>query len=307
MTMRELHVSDAEMFVRCPEEYHLRRVLGVAEPGYAPALAQGRAMHAAGAGLREGRNVDAALTLAARELDASGASALGVEAAAVETAKVAVMVNGYAERWATEPVRHCVNEIAMEAPLINPATGHCSRSFVLAGRVDGLILDGGAWSLYEMKTTSDTLNETESYLREGIQIPVYDELALRARGIELQTNVVDIIKKPVIKRRKGEPVAQWAQRCLDDYRARPDWFFRRVEIPVEEARIRWAMSMMWRIAEQIRESHRRGFVALRGWSCCKKAYGWCRFKSLCWYGDDINKDGEESHDDSNDATTEHAA
>jgi hypothetical protein len=204
-------------------------------------------------------------------------------------------------------IRHCVNEIAMAAPLRNPATGGRSRRWRLAGRVDGLILGDGAWSLYEMKTTSDTLNETESYLREGIQIPVYDELTLRARGIELQSNVVDIIKKPIIKRRKGEAVASWEQRCLDDYRERPDWFFRRAEIPVEESRIRWAMGQMWRIAGLIDESHRKGFVALRGWSCCKKAYGWCRFKSLCWYGDDINKDREESHDESNDTTTEHVA
>jgi len=292
--MEELHVSDAEMFARCPEEYNLRRVLGVVEDGYSSALAIGGAMHVAGAALREGRGTDSALLLAHAELLKRGAGSLTPDEVAWEAARLDVLVMGYIERWSGDMVKHCVSEVHMIAPLINPATGHKSRTFVLAGTVDGLILDGGAWHLYEMKSTSDTLDETESYLREGIQIPVYDELAFRARGIEPQSNVVDLIKKPVVRKRKDESPQEWAKRCMVDYREQPDRFFRRVELPVEESRIRWAMSAMWRTAEQIRESRRNGFIALRGWSCCKKAYGWCRFKSLCWYGDDINKDGEES-------------
>lgn len=302
--LRKIHVSHAEAFSRCPTEYQLRHVFGVELGGYIPPLARGGAMHAACAVLRERQGFDDAMQAAAAELAARGIETLPALSIEWETATVWAMLRGYVERWNGSMVYTGANEVQFTAPLINPDSGRPSRTFELEGTVDGLLLRDGAWSLYEMKTTSDTLHETEAYLREGIQIPVYDELVHRAKGIELQSNVIDLIKKPVTRKRKADTPHEWAKRAVEDYRADPDRFFRRVELDVDESRIRWAMGVMWRIAEQIRDADRRGYLAVRGWSCCKRGSGWCPLKSLCWYGADIEdnakqgKQGEQGNDES---------
>lgn len=284
---RELHVSCAETFTRCQREYELARVHRVAEPGYAPALAQGGAMHAAGEALRLGQGVAGATVAACQELRSRGVETLTAEAREWETAKVGCMITAYLERWGADSIRTKDNEVTLRAPLID-ASGKRRRGFSFVGTVDALVGD----MLYEMKTTSDTVHETEAYLREGLQVPAYNDLVQRALGVELQSNLVDIIKKPVVKRRKIDTPAEWGERALADYRARPNHFFRRAELPVDESRIRWARDVLFRIAGQVRECDRYGYMAVRGWSCCKRAYGWCRYKELCWHGADIEESEE---------------
>jgi hypothetical protein len=127
--------------------------------------------------------------------------------------------------------------------------------------------------------------ETERYLREGIQLPVYGELLHLATGIEPLSYVIDVVKKPTVRSRKGEAPVEYAKRMLEDYRSRPEHFFRRAEVSYRPSHRRWAMEIVWRSAAHAREVLRGGGLAVCGWSCCKRGDGWCGYKSLCWYGE----------------------
>jgi len=157
--------------------------------------------------------------------------------------------------------------------------------------------------LYEMKTTSESIREVLSWLRESIQIPMYLEMA-RLSGLELDGAIVDIIKKPVIKPRKSkakgaEPYAEYLARCAEAYRAEPDRFFHRAYLPNSEAQRVEAMQTCWRTAEAIRCSDREGYLAVRG-SRCTFSYGPCRYKDICWHASMESYAFDERHTGEND-------
>jgi hypothetical protein len=181
----------------------------------------------------------------------------------------------------------------MRAPLVMPRTGRRSRTFYVRGIADA-ILPGGL--LYEMKTTSDTVTECKAWLEQSIQIPLYQALAI-AEGRQVSGTLIDIVKKPVIRRRtsgkNAETQAQYAVRCLRAYADEPERFFLRAELEYSESRCAEALSIAWETAERIRACDRGGYTALRGPSC-KGPYGWCDMRDLCWHG---NADGYEVIED----------
>ena len=61
------------------------------------------------------------------------------------------MMKGYAFRYPAEEFEVIALEKAFEGPIVNPATGAASRSFKLAGKVDGIIRIGGDHFILEHK------------------------------------------------------------------------------------------------------------------------------------------------------------
>jgi hypothetical protein len=298
--MRSLHVSCVETFGDCPAAYDYRRNHRVDSAGYNSALTVGKAMHAAGQKMREGwaPMPQVALAAAAEVIDAAAKPRPeDAEQALIDAARVTVMIEGYWRRWSAEPIRTDRNELTLRAPLVNPATGKESKTFYVEGTLDGA-LEGP--HVYEEKTTNDTLDETEAYLRNGLQIPIYQYLTLYSLG-EPTGALIDLVKKPTVKRRtaQGESLLDWGKRCLEDYAKRPEHFFRRVELPYDEARMRWALSEFWRVAEEIRLSDKQGYRAIRSLKVCRGSTGWCRYRGLCWYSDLDGYDIEQQEEQAN--------
>jgi hypothetical protein len=61
------------------------------------------------------------------------------------------MMRAYAERYAQEDFEVVALEHIFEGPIVNPATGAASRSFRLAGKVDGIIRTGEEYFILEHK------------------------------------------------------------------------------------------------------------------------------------------------------------
>jgi intein/homing endonuclease len=61
------------------------------------------------------------------------------------------MMRGYAEHYPAEEFEIVALEKTFEGPIVNPATGAASRSFVLAGKIDGIVRVGGDHFLLEHK------------------------------------------------------------------------------------------------------------------------------------------------------------
>ena len=64
------------------------------------------------------------------------------------------MMTAYSARYATEEFEIVALEKTFEGPIVNPATGAASRSFVLAGKIDGIVRIGGEYFVLEHKTAS---------------------------------------------------------------------------------------------------------------------------------------------------------
>ncbi len=303
---RTLSPTGAETFRRCPRLYQLRKEYEFEPKGYAPALEIGKAMHEAGAAYRERKDRRVVMDTAAHHILSAAADASEVggeyrDQAMADSMKVATMLQGYLHSLQVDPPEVPLftadNEMELHAPLVNPETGRASRTFELHGFIDGLIahtplVDFGEqprreYYLYEMKTTSGTVNDLVKTVRAGVQLPVYQEMLRLGRGVEVVGTVLDIIKKPVLRPRRSkkngvESPQEYNARCLEAYQDDPARFFRRVVIDYDEVRVREAREALWAVARQIRECFRWGFPALCG-AGCNGQFGWCQFRELCWY------------------------
>jgi hypothetical protein len=293
--LRPLTASTIEDLIRCEKLFELRHVHRVEEQGYQSALTVGSAVHAGAEALRswaghvrdpETPALDAVHDVIDLAGDAGADDAEDPEAhvaqVARDRAKAVAMVTAYAERWRDEllPTQH--NEVLLQAPLVNPATGGKSKTFYLRGIADGVMQIAEGWLLIETKTTGDTLPEAEQWLRQSIQVPLYLEMLRTGSGVEVVGAIADIVKKPTIRTRKGESAEEYGARALAAYRAEPDHFFRRVELDVDERQVREAMQVVWRVADQIRAADRHGYLALRG-ARCRGIHGMCPLQRLCWH------------------------
>lgn len=125
--------------------------------------------------------------------------------------KMIVLMRGYDARWSDEMnhIRVVAVEKEFVGPLVNPDTGHPSRTYQLAGKIDVIIETNGAVFLVEHKTTSLDIQPEATYwtkLRMDPQVSTYH------RGGEILGHTVagtlyDVIRKPSLRPLSATPEA----------------------------------------------------------------------------------------------------
>lgn len=117
-------------------------------------------------------------------------------------AKSEAMFMAWAESFAPVLASHDLLELESEFtfPLLNPETEAASRTFVEAGKIDGLLRckSSGRVKLLEHKTTIDAIESDSDYwpkLAMDSQISKYI-LGLHHRGHEVDTVLYDVARKP---------------------------------------------------------------------------------------------------------------
>lgn len=109
---------------------------------------------------------------------------------------------GYQWRWAGETIKHVAPEKVFNLPLINPQTGMPSRTFALAGKIDGIIeLEDGRLAVIEHKLLSEDLaSDSDLWKRMRIdhQVSLY-VIAARRLGYPVESVVYDVTRKPTIR------------------------------------------------------------------------------------------------------------
>lgn len=145
-----------------------------------------------------------------------------------EVAAIArAMVTGYKARWGDRPlvpgdvhqpdndfdVLTIEDEFAV--PILNPATGAASRSFILRGKIDGLVRLRATDELMilEHKTASKIDGQYLEKLWMDFQTLIY-VAAYRQMGVDVKGCVYDILAKPGIKRREGETEEEFDIRAM---------------------------------------------------------------------------------------------
>ncbi|MBA3973377.1 MAG: hypothetical protein C0504_04055 [Candidatus Solibacter sp.] len=122
------------------------------------------------------------------------------------------MMRAYAERYAADDFEVIGLEHNFEGPIINPATGAASRSFVLAGKVDGIVRIGGEHFILEHKTAAQIDGDYLEKLWTDFQITIYAHYIEQTMGIPITGILYNVLVKAKLQQGKGETEEEFQER-----------------------------------------------------------------------------------------------
>ena len=275
---------------RCLRQHHYRFELGLSRIRTATPLHFGAAFHK-GLELRHGRLADDTESILDAVLTSYEARPAWANptAWAVERETLRALLAGHFWRYADDDLQHVAVEQVFELPLVNPDSGASSRTFSLAGKMDGIVqLADGRLAVLEYKTAGEDISPDSDYwlrLRCDGQISLY-VLAARACGYDVATVLYDVTRKPTIRLRKSETPKQYGERLLADIGERPDYYFQRREVPRLEDELVECQGELWQQTQLILETRRRAARLTdpsRAWfrNVGRMTCGYCEFADLC--------------------------
>lgn len=228
-----------------------------------------------------------------------------------EQAAMEELLRGYHLMYAADMDRYEVLAVeeSFTAPLLNPATGAPSRTWVLAGKVDGVLLDRetGAVVLLEHKlTTENFASDADPYwVKLGMDPQVsHYFIGAESLGFVPEGCLYDVLLRPRLQplkatpeenrkyRRDGQLYAnqrdrdetpeEFRARVRADIESRPDRYFQRRVIGRTDQDVVEYLSEVWDEGRMIREAELAGRATKNPDSCHR--FGQCAFWSVCAYG-----------------------
>ncbi|SFU81944.1 PD-(D/E)XK nuclease superfamily protein [Alicyclobacillus macrosporangiidus] len=279
--MEALTYSRISMRARCPQREHFHYDLLLRSKQVQWALDIGSAFHHAMEIWNRGCSEEEAVTAALAHLD-EVANRIDDEAELnklpAQKIRVEVMVRQAVQRFPRyEPV---VIEHKFDLPIKNPLTGRPSRTFRLAGKIDGVVRtpDGKYW-LVEYKSTGQTLEQFR--LRYGLdaQISLYTLAARDALGIEVEGALIRVLVKSRFEPRKGESLEDFKARLTATYEEESERFISEdlvVRTPEQLEQTRWEL---WAEVQSRLFDQRLGVIRRNPQACTD--FGGCPFRAIC--------------------------
>lgn len=208
---------------------------------------------------------------------------------ATERETVKALVLGHFRHWAKQRITWIAQEHEFKIPLVNPDTGRKSRTFSMAGKIDGIVrLHDGRLAVMEYKTAGEPIHAGSPYwarMQCDPQIGIYI-IAARELGHDVVTVAYDVTRKPAIRRKQAskETPKQFGDRVRYDMTERPSFYFRRAEIPVLHDDIEELRSELWQQANNMREARKAGrwYRNVSRFTC-----QWCDFVPICLGGANV--------------------
>lgn len=287
---------------RCPKQHYYSYELGLRRVRKSDALHIGSAFHA---GL-EARNSWAtpaeAIEYALEAYDVLPEWADPYDWA-IERETVKQLLNGHFWRYENDDLVIVETEREFHIPLVNPETGKPSRTFRLAGKIDGIGRhDGGRESVVEFKTAGEDIGPNSNYwlrLRCDPQISQYVSAA-QTIGHDIHDVIYDATRKPSIRPHRATPMdkrkykkdgtlyanqretdetpEEYGERLRENIGERPDWYFQRHEIPILDDELQLFRVELWQQAKAIIDARngKRWFRNVHRFTCNN-----CDFAELC--------------------------
>jgi hypothetical protein len=225
------------------------------------------------------------------------------------------MMTGYARRYPTEDFEVVHLEKRFEGPLVNPQTLAVSRSFSLAGKIDGIVRMGGGYFLLEHKTAAQLDGSYLERLWTDFQIATYTHYAELALGIKITGILYNMLVKARQQQGQGETEEAFAERKAEleaksktgkpsaakrrlpendeDFQARlleryedPQLFHREM-LYVGREQIDTLRSELWELSKSFLEARRRN-VFYQNTSFCFQYGRPCPYFALCRSGGSPN-------------------
>jgi hypothetical protein len=122
------------------------------------------------------------------------------------------MMRAYAKRYAEEEFEVVALEHVFEGPIVNPATGAASRSFRLAGKVDGIVRIGQEYFIVEHKTASQIDSDYLERLWTDFQITLYAHYVEQTMGVPITGILYNVLVKARLQQSRGETEEEFEAR-----------------------------------------------------------------------------------------------
>ncbi|HZV05601.1 MAG TPA: PD-(D/E)XK nuclease family protein [Gemmataceae bacterium] len=217
------------------------------------------------------------------------------------------MMKGYAARYPAEEFEVIALEKAFEGPIVNPSTGAASRSFKLAGKVDGILRIGGGFFILEHKTASQVDADYLEKLWTDFQITIYAHYVEQTMGIPITGIIYNVLVKAKLQQSKGETEEEFQtrraellaksktgkttakrklpesdeefqQRLAEKY-AEPEMFHREM-LYLSRDRFDILRSELWELTQAFLDARRRG-VFYQNTAFCFNYQRPCPYFALC--------------------------
>jgi hypothetical protein len=217
------------------------------------------------------------------------------------------MMTGYAARYAVEEFEVVALEQTFEGPIVNPATGAASRSFVLGGKVDGIVRIDGEHYLLKSKTASTVDADYLERLWTDFQIVLYAHYLEQSLGLRIAGVLYNVLVKARLKQGAGETEAEFEERRAalaarnksgtstarrrmpesdDEYQARlaeryaDPLMFHRERLYFSRDRFEALRAELWELTQSFLAARRRG-VFYQNTSFCFQYGRTCPYFPLC--------------------------
>ncbi len=217
------------------------------------------------------------------------------------------MMRAYAARYAADDFEIVALEKNFEGPIVNPATGAASRSFVLAGKVDGIVRIGGEHFILEHKTAGQVDGDYLEKLWTDFQITIYAHYIEQTMGIPITGILYNVLVKAKLQQGKGEteeefqarraellaksktgkttakrklpePDEEFQQRLAEKY-ADPEMFHREM-LYLSRDRFEILRAELWELTQAFLEARRRG-IFYQNSAFCFNYQRPCAYFPLC--------------------------
>lgn len=193
--------SRQQSFKTCRKRHWFEYEIGIRKETDPKALRMGSAVHDACEVLENTGDIAQACEAIYRAYD-SCPDGFDAQDWLYEGETVLRLITGYEWRWSGSGLKFVHAEMGFALPLVNPATGKPSKTFGIAGKIDGIVtLPDGRLAVLERKTTSDDIgsdSDTWPRLQIDQQISMY-VTAARRLGFQVDAVLYDVIRKPTIK------------------------------------------------------------------------------------------------------------
>ena len=204
--------------------------------------------------------------------------ALPEDADPYERAKARAMLLGYDARWREDADRYEVLGVELEftpAPILNPATGRASRTWLLGGKLDAKVREiaTGRMLVVEHKTTSEDISAGSDYFK---RLKMDSQVSVYTTTTEAVAVLYDVLAKPGQRPSKATPLEaqkrtkdgrlyanqrevdetpdEYFVRLVDAIAESPDRYYARAEVVRFDGEIREHMADVWATAARIREN-----------------------------------------------------
>lgn len=304
-----LTYSALDTFRNCSQKYRLRYIEGLRRPEQPQALAFGTVIHEV---LETWYTLPADATRLPAVLDLIDSKFPNHAIDPREKADwhlARAMMAGYAARYAREEFAVVQVQKEFEGVIRNPATGCVSRTFTIAGKVDGVVRVGEELFLLEHRTASSISGDYLDRLWTDTQIALYS-FFLREAGLPIVGVIYNVLLKSRLQQRQGETEEEFETRRSalaaknksgrstaqrqepesdEEFQARlAEWYarpeaFHRERIYLSADRLAMLQDEVWEITKQYLDAKRRG-KWLMNTSHCFSFQRPCEYLPYCQSG-----------------------
>ncbi len=197
-------------FRNCRTACEWRYLRGLAPIGRDHALSFGTLIHACLEIWHGGNGLSAVIDF----IDASLPNRAQDESQKSDWHLATAMMNGYAARYPAEDFEIVALEKTFEGKIVNPATGACSRSLTIAGKVDAIVRmrATGEYYILEHKTASQVDADYLEKLWTDLQITLYAHYIEQTLGIKVAGVIYNVLVKAKLQQGKGETECEFEAR-----------------------------------------------------------------------------------------------